>query len=342
MSESIERAGLRIAKPIYDLVNDQICPGTGINIESFWSNFADIINKFAPKNRELLEKREVLQAQIDRWHRDNRAEFEFSEYKNFLQDIGYLVPEGPDFSINPKNVDTEIAQQAGPQLVVPIMNARFALNAVNARWGSLYDALYGNDVIAEDNGAEKVGSYSPVRGQKVIDYGRAFLDGSVPLATGSHADAIGYHVVDQQLVVTVAGGVPVALAIPEQFVGYLGEAASPSSILLKNNSLHIEIQVDSSHQIGATDQAGVKDIVLEAALTTIMDCEDSVAAVDAEDKALAYSNWLGLIKGTLEETIDRGGNSFVRSMNPDRHYVCLLYTSPSPRDRTRSRMPSSA
>ena len=321
MSESIERAGLRIAKPIYDLVNDQICPGTGINIESFWSNFADIINKFAPKNRELLEKREVLQAQIDRWHRDNRAEFEFSEYKNFLQDIGYLVPEGPDFSINPKNVDTEIAQQAGPQLVVPIMNARFALNAVNARWGSLYDALYGNDVIAEDNGAEKVGSYNPVRGQKVIDYGRAFLDGSVPLATGSHADAIGYHVVDQQLVVTVAGGVPVALAIPEQFVGYLGEAASPSSILLKNNSLHIEIQVDSSHQIGATDQAGVKDIVLEAALTTIMDCEDSVAAVDAEDKALAYSNWLGLIKGTLEETIDRGGNSFVRSMNPDRHYV---------------------
>ena len=321
MSESIERAGLRIAKPIYDLVNDQICPGTGINIESFWSNFADIINKFAPKNRELLEKRENLQAQIDRWHRDNRAEFEFSEYKNFLQDIGYLVPEGPDFSINPKNVDTEIAQQAGPQLVVPIMNARFALNAVNARWGSLYDALYGNDVIAEDNGAEKVGSYNPVRGQKVIDYGRAFLDGSVPLATGSHADAIGYHVVDQQLVVTVAGGVPVALAIPEQFVGYLGEAASPSSILLKNNSLHIEIQVDSSHQIGATDQAGVKDIVLEAALTTIMDCEDSVAAVDAEDKALAYSNWLGLIKGTLEETIDRGGNSFVRSMNPDRHYV---------------------
>jgi malate synthase len=245
----------------------------------------------------------------------------FPEYKKFLQDIGYLVPEGPDFSINPKNVDSEIAQQAGPQLVVPIMNARFALNAVNARWGSLYDALYGNDVIAEDSGAEKVGSYNPVRGQKVIDYGRAFLDGSVPLASRSHADAIGYHVVDQQLVVTVAGDVPVALAAPDQFVGYLGEAASPSSILLKNNSLHIEIQVDSSHQIGATDQAGVRDIVLEAALTTIMDCEDSVAAVDAEDKALAYSNWLGLIRGTLEETIDRGGNSFVRSMNPDRHYV---------------------
>jgi malate synthase len=321
MSERIERAGLRIAKPIYDLVNDQICPGVGVDIESFWSNFADIINKFAPKNRELLEKRKDLQTQIDRWHTDNRAGFEFSEYKNFLQDIGYLVPEGPDFSINPKNVDTEIAQQAGPQLVVPIMNARFALNAVNARWGSLYDALYGNDVLAEDNGAEKVGSYNPVRGQKVIDYGRAFLDGSVPLATGSHADAIGYHVVDQQLVVTVAGDVSVALAAPEQFVGYLGEAASPSSILLKNNNLHIEIQVDSSHQIGAADRAGVKDIVLEAALTTIMDCEDSVAAVDAEDKALAYSNWLGLIKGTLEETIDRGGNSFVRSMNPDRHYV---------------------
>ena len=321
MSERIERAGLRIAKPIYDLVNDQICPGTGIDIESFWSHFADIINKFGPKNRELLEKRENLQAQIDRWHRDNRAAFEFSKYKTFLQDIGYLVAEGPDFSISPKNVDTEIARQAGAQLVVPIMNARFALNAVNARWGSLYDALYGNDVIAEDNGAEKVGSYNPVRGQKVIDYGRAFLDGSVPLATGSHADAIGYHVVDQQLVVTVAGDVSVALAAPVQFVGYLGEASAPSSILLQNNNLHIEIQVDYNHQIGATDRAGVKDIVLEAALTTIMDCEDSVAAVDAEDKALAYSNWLGLIKGTLEETIDRGGNSFVRSMNPDRHYV---------------------
>ncbi|MDG2500861.1 MAG: malate synthase G [Porticoccaceae bacterium] len=321
MSEHIERAGLRIAKPIYDLVNDQICPGTGVDVESFWENFAAIIDDFAAKNRELLGKRDDMQAQIDAWHLSSRADFDFPTYKAFLQDIGYLVPEGPDFSISPENVDAEIAQQAGPQLVVPIMNARFALNAVNARWGSLYDALYGNDVIAEDSGAEKAGAYNPVRGQKVIDYGRAFLDSSVPLASGSHADATAYRVVDQQLIITTADEVTATLAAPEQFVGYLGEAADPSSILLENNRLHIEIQVDNSHQIGAVDRAGVKDIVLEAALTTIMDCEDSVAAVDAQDKALAYSNWLGLIKGTLQETINRGGNSFVRSMNPDRTYT---------------------
>ena len=321
MSERTERAGLQIAKPIYDLVNDQICPGTGIDAEQFWVKFAELIANFAPKNRELLEKRESLQSQIDAWHDANQANFDFSNYKAFLKEIGYLVPQGPDFTITPENVDTEICQQAGPQLVVPIMNARFALNAVNARWGSLYDALYGNDVISEDDGAEKAGAYNPVRGQKVIDYGREFLDGAVPLATGSHDDALSYTVVNHQLVISINGGSTVSLAAPEQFVGYLGSAEAPTSILLKSNNLHIEIQVDASHQIGATDKAGVKDIVLEAALTTIMDCEDSVAAVDAEDKALAYSNWLGLIKGTLEETIHRGGNSFVRSMNPDRSYL---------------------
>ena len=321
MVERIQHSGLQIAKPIYQLVNDQICPGTGIEPDQFWPAFAKIINHFAPSNRQLLEKRETLQAQIDSWHHQHRDDFNFADYKAFLQRIDYLVPEGPSFSVTPQNVDPEIAQQAGPQLVVPIMNARFALNAVNARWGSLYDALYGNDVISEEGGAEKVGAYNPVRGQKVIDYGRDLLDTAVPLDNGSHQGATAYRVLNQALVVTLDNGSVAHLANPEQFVGYLGTAESPASILLQNNRLHLEIQVDSAHQVGATDKAGVKDIVLEAALTTIMDCEDSVAAVDAEDKALAYSNWLGLNKGTLEETITRGDKSFVRSMNSDREYL---------------------
>ena len=321
MVERIQQSGLQIAKPIYDLVNDQICPGTGIEPDQFWQDFAEIINHFAPINRELLKKRETLQAQIDTWHHQHRDDFSFADYKAFLQSIDYLVPEGPSFSVTPRNVDPEIAQQAGPQLVVPIMNARFALNAVNARWGSLYDALYGNDVISEEGGAEKVGAYNPVRGQKVIDYGRDLLDTAVPLDNGSHHAATGYQVVNQRLLVTLDNGSEARLANPEQLAGYLGTAENPASILLKNNRLYLEIQVDSAHQVGSTDKAGVKDIVLEAALTTIMDCEDSVAAVDAEDKALAYSNWLGLNKGTLEESITRGDKSFVRSMNPDREYL---------------------
>ena len=321
MRERIEQAGLNIAKPIYQLVNEQILPGTGIEPDVFWKKFAGIIADFSPKNRELLENREKMQAKIDRWHHDNRDNFSFPVYKSFLHDIGYWVPEGPDFVISPENVDVEIAQQAGPQLVVPIMNARFALNAVNARWGSLYDALYGNDVISEEAGAQKSGAYNPVRGQKVIDYGREFLDQSVPLSSGSHQDAEAYLVVNQQLMVRIKGGKTVSVAAPEQFVGFLGAGENPESLLLINNNLHIEIQIDSSHQIGAIDKAGVKDIVLEAALTTIMDCEDSVAAVDADDKVLAYSNWLGLIKGSLQETISRGGNTFVRTMNPDRSYL---------------------
>ena len=321
MVDRIEHSELHIAKPIYDLVNKQICPGTGIDPDQFWSKFAALISHFAPINRKLLEKRENLQAQIDSWHHQHRGNFNFADYKAFLQSIGYLVPDGADFSVTPTNVDPEIAQQAGPQLVVPIMNARFALNAVNARWGSLYDALYGNDVISEQGGAEKVGAYNPLRGQKVIDYGRDFLDNAVPLTSGSHHGATAYQVLNQQLAVSLEDGTVAQLADPEQFVGYLGSTERPASILLKNNNLHIEIQVNSSHQVGATDRAGVKDIVLEAALTTIMDCEDSVAAVDAEDKALAYSNWLGLNKGTLEETVTRGDKSFVRSMNPDRDYL---------------------
>jgi len=321
MSERIHHSGLQIAKPIFDLVAQEVCPGSGIEADNFWRDFAAIIRDLAPINRQLLEKRESLQATIDGWHRERKGSFVFSDYKAFLQEIGYLVPDVGNVQVSPTHVDDEIALQAGPQLVVPIMNARFALNAANARWGSLYDALYGNDVIAEADGAEKVGSYNPVRGQKVIDYGRNFLDQAVPLAGGaSHHDALSYTINNGQLQVNV-GDESVALAAPAQFVGYLGDALSPTSILLKNNKLHIEIQVDYSHQIGASDKAGVKDIVLEAALTTIMDCEDSVAAVDAEDKALAYRNWLGLNKGTLEETISRAGTSFVRSMNPDRDYI---------------------
>jgi malate synthase len=320
MTHRTQHSGLQIAQPIFDLVNDQICPASGVDAGAFWANFASIIHRFAPRNLALLAERERLQAQVDQWHLANKGDFNFGHYKQFLLDIGYLVPEGPDFAITPEHVDAEIANQAGPQLVVPIMNARFALNAVNARWGSLYDALYGNDVIGEDHGAEKTGAYNQVRGQRVIDYGRDFLDGSVPLVNGSHAQAISYYLHDGHLEVGLQNGKITRLVKPDQLVGYLGDMNCPTSILLKNNNLHIEIQVDSSHQIGATDLAGIKDIILEAALTTIMDCEDSVAAVDAQDKALAYSNWYGLISGNLQETIDRGGNSFVRSMNKDRDF----------------------
>ena len=320
MSQSAQEFGLKVAKPIHDLVNQSILPGTGIKPDHFWSKFAAIVERFAPINAHLLSVRDDLQSQIDNWHIAHSESFEFSEYKAFLQDIGYLAVQGDAFGIKPKNVDAEITHQAGPQLVVPIMNARFALNAVNARWGSLYDALYGNDVIPEQGGAEKAGGYNPVRGQRVIDYGRDFLDGAAPLEEGSHHGATGYRVINGQLEVLLGSNASSRLRSQKQFVGYLGEPNSPTSIMLKNNGLHFEIQVDYSHNVGSSDKAGVKDIVLEAALTTIMDCEDSVAAVDAEDKALAYSNWLGLIKGDLEETITRGGSSFVRKMNADRQY----------------------
>lgn len=320
MSQSVQEFGLKVAKPIHDLVNQSILPGTGIKPDHFWSRFAAIVERFAPINAHLLSVRDDLQAQIDNWHIAHSESFEFSEYKAFLQDIGYLAVQGDAFGIKPKNVDAEITHQAGPQLVVPIMNARFALNAVNARWGSLYDALYGNDVIPEQGGAEKAGGYNPVRGQRVIDYGRDFLDGAAPLEEGSHHGATSYRVINGQLEVLLESNASSRLRSQKQFVGYLGEPNNPTSILLINNGLHFEIQVDYSHNVGSSDKAGVKDIVLEAALTTIMDCEDSVAAVDAEDKALAYSNWLGLIKGDLEETITRGGSSFVRKMNADRQY----------------------
>lgn len=322
MTERVDVNGLQVASVIHNLVKNDILPGTGVEEGSFWQSFATIVNRFAPKNRELLDKRDKLQADIDQWHQQRAGQaHDAAAYKAFLQEIGYLVPKGGDFAITTENVDPEIAVQAGPQLVVPVMNARFALNAANARWGSLYDALYGTDVIPEADGATKSGGYNPVRGQRVIEYGRQLLDEAAPLASGSHKESTHYGVAGGQLQVTLASGEKVALADPTQFAGFQGAAENPSSILLKNNGLHIDIQVDSSSQIGSEDPADIKDIIMEAAITTIMDCEDSIAAVDAEDKALVYSNWLGLMKGDLEETMEKGGKTIVRKMNPDREYT---------------------
>jgi len=321
MSERIQKGGLQIAQEIYQLVTNDIIAGTGVEADTFWSELEKIVNDLAPKNRNLLLKRDQLQQQIDQWHNDKGINnVDPAEYKNFLTEIGYLVKEGEEFTIDTVNVETEIATQAGPQLVVPIMNARFALNAANARWGSLYDALYGTDVLSEDDGAEKTKAYNPVRGAKAVAYGRKLLDDTVPLASGSHADATAYRIDNDKLIVEL-GDNSSELADNSLFVGYQGEASEPSAILLKHNNLHLEIQIDASTPIGQTDKAGVKDILVESALTTIMDCEDSVAAVDAEDKALAYSNWLGLMKGDLEESIEKNGQTITRSLNPDRHYT---------------------
>lgn len=320
MIQRTEVNGLQVATELYTFVNDEVLPGTGVSTDAFWSSFASIIHDLAPRNRELLAKRDQIQEQMDEWYRAHQDGYDFAEYKAFLKEIGYLVEEGPDFKITTSNVDPEMATMAGPQLVVPVMNARFALNAANARWGSLYDALYGTDVISTDGGSEITKEYNPARGAKVIAFGRDFLNESAPLASGSHADVTAYTVENGSLVATVDGQA-VALANPDQFVGYKGDAAAPESVLLINNGLHFEIQIDASSQIGSEDKAGVKDIVMESALTTIMDCEDSVAAVDAEDKTLVYRNWLGLIKGTLSETIEKGGKSFTRTINGDREYT---------------------
>ena len=324
MSSAISRvqhSGLQIADVLYRLVNDEVAPGTGISSDTFWSAFADILKDLAPKNRELLQKREQIQAQIDEWHRANAGSFDATAYKAFLQEINYLLPEPADFSVATENVDEEIAALAGPQLVVPVMNARYALNAANARWGSLYDALYGTNVISEDDGADKGKGYNPVRGAKVIAYARQFLDQHTSLSDGSHTDATLYSVVDGALAVTLADGGVTGLADPSQFVGYLGDAAAPSNVLLVNNGLHIDIQIDDQHPIGKDDAARVKDVVLESALTTIQDCEDSVAAVDADDKVEVYRNWLGLMKGDLQESFMKGGKELVRTLAADRVFT---------------------
>jgi malate synthase len=322
MADRIQLGGLQVANEISDLVANELIPGTGVSVEHFWASFEDILNDLTPKNRELLQSRENLQAQIDAWHDQRVSEsINHAEYKVFLQEIGYLVEEGAGFQIETENVDPEIALQAGPQLVVPVMNARFALNAANARWGSLYDALYGSDVISEDDGAGRAGAYNPVRGARVIAYARAALDRAAPLAAGSHADSTAYRIENGALKVSLSDGSCVAMMNPERFVGYTGNTKKPASILIKNNLLHLDIQFDPDSIVGSGDSAGISDVIVEAALTTIMDCEDSVAAVDAEDKALVYHNWLGLMKGELEESFVKGGKTIVRKMNADREYT---------------------
>lgn len=322
MTERIQRGELAIAKELYDFIVNQAIEGIGISVDDYWTKFEAIVADLMPKNQALLAKRDAIQAQIDAWHRANPT-FDFAAYKAFLTEIGYLVAEGEDFSVNPQHVDDEIARIAGPQLVVPVKNARYALNAANARWGSLYDALYGNDVISEEDGADKGKGYNPVRGAKVIAYARTLLDTAAPLATGAHADSVAYAIVDGVLQVTLTDGSKVGLASPEKLAAYAGDISAPTSILLKNNGLHIEIQFDANSPVGKQDAAGIKDLVIESALTTICDCEDSVAAVDGEDKVEVYSNWLGLMKGDLSESFEKGGKTLTRTMNADRTYTDL-------------------
>jgi malate synthase len=311
-----------VAKVLHDFITSEALPGTGVDPDSFWSGVDKVVADLTPKNQDLLARRDELQAQIDKWHRAHVLEpVDPQAYKQFLTEIGYLLPEPDDFTITTAGVDDEITTTAGPQLVVPILNARFALNAANARWGSLYDALYGTDVIPEDDGAEKGAGYNRVRGDKVIAYARNFLDQAVPLASGSWSEATGLKIEDQALLVTLGDGLGAGLATPEAFVGYTGELGEPQwSVLLRNNGLHIEILIDPSSPIGATDAAGIKDVVLESAITTIMDFEDSVAAVDAEDKVLGYRNWLGLNRGDLAEEVTKGDKTFTRVLNEDRTF----------------------
>jgi malate synthase len=320
MEQYVKAGNLQVAKLLYEFINEEVLPGSEVDGEKFWKDFETLIADLTPRNKALLARRDEIQAKLNEWHKEHRSNFNMEQYKAFLTEIGYLEPEVEDFEITTEGVDEEIAVQAGPQLVVPVTNARYALNAANARWGSLYDALYGTDAISEEDGAERGDSYNPVRGAKVIAYGREFLDQAVPLNEYSHKDVVQYAVVDGKLAVTVEGGSTTTLKEEEKFVGFQGNPESPSTVLLKNNGLHIEIQIDRNHPVGKTDKAGVKDIYLEAAVTTIMDCEDSVAAVDAEDKVLVYRNLLGLVKGDLTSTFVKNGKTLTRALNPDRIY----------------------
>lgn len=322
MTERITVGTLQVAKPLYQFINDEALPGTDIDRDDFWASVDRILGDLAPRNRDLLARRDALQAEIDAWHQARKGqEFDAASYKSFLTEIGYLVEEGERFSVDTDHVDPEISSIAGPQLVVPVMNARYALNAANARWGSLYDALYGTDAISEDDGATLGGGYNAVRGAKVIAYARGFLDDAAPLASGSHADSTGYAIVNAKLAVTLAGGDTVGLKDDAHLAGYIGDAASPSTIVFANNGIHFEIRIDTNHPIGKDDPAGVADVVMESAITTIMDCEDSIAAVDAEDKVVVYRNWLGLMRGDLTESFDKGGETVHRKLNPDHVYV---------------------
>jgi malate synthase len=313
--------GLQVADELHRFIEDQVLPATGVASETFWKGFDAIVNELAPKNIALLAERDRLQAEMDAWHKAHPGPIaDIPAYRAFLEKIGYLLPQPRDVQTTTANVDAELAQQAGPQLVVPILNARYALNAANARWGSLYDALYGTDAIPETGGAEKGKGYNPARGAKVIAYARGVLDQAAPLANGSHKNATGYSVKDGQLVVALQSS-STHLADPAQFVGYQGDAAAPKSVIIKHNGIHVDIQIDRTTAIGKTDPAGISDVVLEAALSTILDLEDSVAVVDAADKVLAYSNWLGILQGTLTEEVAKGGKTFTRGLNPDREYT---------------------
>jgi malate synthase len=324
MTEYINHGSLKVAKELDDLINKKVCVGIDIEPESFWVSFEKIIEEFTPRNKALLEKREDLQKSIDEWHLNNNSKsIDKAEYKKFLKEIGYLLNEPEDFSIETQNVDPEISSIAGPQLVVPVMNARFALNAANARWGSLYDALYGTDVISEEHGAEKAGAYNPKRGAKVIEFSKKFLDENIPLTQGSYKDITAFQIFDGKLQITLADQTQTTIEDDSKFIGYVGSTENPSGILLKNNLLHLEIQIDRNDSIGSDDPAGVKDVLVESAITTIQDCEDSVAAVDGIDKAEVYGNWLGLMKGDLSETFSKNGQSLTRTLNKDREYSDL-------------------
>ncbi|ARJ38135.1 malate synthase G [Sporosarcina ureae] len=317
-----EKVGkLQVATELYNFVKEEVLPGLEIQNEQFWTNFDSLIHELAPENKALLEKRDELQKTISEWHQNNKGEIDFAKYKEFLQEIGYLEPVPEDFKVTTANVDQEVANQAGSQLVVPIDNARYALNAANARWGSLYDALYGSDIISNEAGAEAGVQYNPVRGQKVIDFAKKLLDQSAPLAEGSHADVTAYKIAKGKLQATLESGNTTHLQDESKFVGYNGSEDAPTAVLLVNNGLHIEIAIDHNNPIGKSDKAGVKDLVIEAALSTLMDCEDSIAAVDAEDKVGVYRNWLGLMKGDLESTFKRGSKTVTRKLNADRTYI---------------------
>ena len=322
MIESIKLGGLTVSKELEEFLSNEVLEGLNLEADNFWASLESILNDFGPKNRALLEKRALIQSQIDTWHIERKGQpHDHVAYKEFLTTIGYLVEEGPDFEISTENVDPEIKEIAGAQLVVPVMNARFSLNAANARWGSLYDALYGTNVISEEGGAEKAGGYNSVRGDKVIEFSKNFLNDMAPLSNGTYQDITAFRIDSGALEITLSDQSKVTLVDRSQFCGYLGSQESPTGILLKNNNLHSEIQIDNEDSIGKDDPAGIKDVLVESAITTIQDCEDSVAAVDAEDKTLVYRNWLGLMKGTLKESFMKGGSEMTRSLNLDRVYL---------------------
>ena len=321
MTNYIQVGNLQVDSVLYNFINDQALPETKVDQQAFWAGFDKLIHDLAPVNKALLGKRDELQVKINEWHKANKGNFDFDAYKEFLQQIGYLLPAPANYKVSTANVDDAVSVQAGPQLVVPINNARYAINAANARWGSLYDALYGTDAISPDGGAEPGKGYNPVRGDKVIAYSKNLLDEATPLANAKHRDVVKYSIVNGALQATLQDGSTVGLVDDHKLVGYLGQAGEPTAVLLKNNDLHIEIQIDRNHAVGSTDAAGVKDVLLESAVTTIMDCEDSVAAVDAEDKVEVYSNWLGLMKGDLVATFEKGPKTVTRALNPDRVYA---------------------